>query len=118
MKDHIPVKAVHDTNSPPWIDGEVRHLLPKKYAALKKFRRSKTPERTGKLRALSQNIKYVVRSKHRQYLEQIEKSFKDNPKQFWSYHKVFLGCRSGTCPVISYNGVTAKEPAQKAELFN
>ena len=118
VKDHIPVKTVHDTNSPPWIDGEVPHLMRKKYAALKIFRRRKTPERKRKLRALSQNIKYVVRSKHRQYLEQIEKSFKDNPRGFWSYHKVFLGRQSGTGPVISYKGVTAKEPAQKAELFN
>ena len=31
---------------------------------------------------------------------------------------MFLGGRSGTSPVISYNGITANEPAQKAELFN
>ena len=31
---------------------------------------------------------------------------------------MFLGGRSGTSPVISYNGVTAREPAQKAEIFN
>ena len=47
VKDHIPVKAVRDTNSPPWIDGEFRHLMRKKYAALKIFRRNKTPERKG-----------------------------------------------------------------------
>lgn len=60
--DHIPVKTIHDTNSPPWIDGEVRHLIRKKYAALKKFRQNKTPERKQKLRILSQNIKYVIRA--------------------------------------------------------
>lgn len=31
---------------------------------------------------------------------------------------MFLGGRPGTSPVISFNGVTAKEPAQKAELSN
>ena len=35
--EHIPVKSIHDTNSPPWIDGKVRHLIHKKYAALKNF---------------------------------------------------------------------------------
>lgn len=32
VKNSIPVKVVTDTNSPPWIDGEVRHLLGKMYA--------------------------------------------------------------------------------------
>ena len=53
VKDHVPTKTVHDTNSPPWIDGEVRHLIQKKYAALKKYRQHKTEERKQKLRALS-----------------------------------------------------------------
>ena len=38
VKDDIPIKTVRDTNSPPWIDGEVRHWIRKKYAALKKLR--------------------------------------------------------------------------------
>ena len=41
VDNFIPVKLVMDTNSPPWIDGEVRHFIRKKYAALKKFRQSK-----------------------------------------------------------------------------
>ena len=38
VKERIPIKTVGDKNSPPWIDGEARHLIRKKYAALKKFR--------------------------------------------------------------------------------
>ena len=118
VKEHIPIKTVGDKNSPPWIDGEVRHLIRKKYAALKKFRLNKSPERKLKLRKLSQNIKYLVRSKHRQYLAKIEASFKDNPKEFWSYHKVFMGGRSCTNSSICYDGEVATKPAQKAELLN
>ena len=118
VQEHIPIKTVGDKNSPPWIDGEVRHLIRKKYAALKKFRLNKSPERKLKLRKLSQNIKYLVRSKHRQYLAKIEASFKVNPKEFWSYHKVFLGGRSCTNSAISYDGEVATKPAQKAELLN
>ena len=110
VKDHVPTKTVRDTNSPPWIDGEVRHLIRKKYTALKKYRQHKTEERKQKLRALSQNLKYVIRCKHHQYLAKIEMSFKDNPKIFWSYHKAFLGGRSGANSVISYNGVAAEKP--------
>ena len=116
IKEHIPIKTVGDKNSPPWIDGgEVPHLIRKKYAALKKFRLNKSPERKLKLRKLSQNIKYLVRSKHRQYLAKIEASFKDNPKEFWSYHKVFMGGRLCTNS-ICYDDVVATKPAHKAEL--
>ena len=86
VKDHIPIKTVRDTNSPPWIDTEVRHWIRKKYTALKKFRLNKTPERKQKLRILSQTVKVLVRTKHQRYLTKIETSFKDNPKNFWSYH--------------------------------
>ena len=34
----VPVKVIQDTNSPPWIDGGVRHIMCKKYRALKKYR--------------------------------------------------------------------------------
>lgn len=118
VKDHVPTKTVRDTNSPPWIDGEVRHLIRKTYAAFRKYRQHKTEERKQKLRALSQNLKYVIRCKHHQYLAKIEMSFKDNPKIFWSYHKAFLGGRSVANSVISYNGVAAEKPEQKAELLN
>ena len=41
----IPVKVIKDTNSPPWIDGEIRHLMRKKYRALKKYRKTRSEER-------------------------------------------------------------------------
>ena len=59
-----------------------------------------------------------IRCKHHQYLAKIEMSFKDNPKIFWSYHKAFLGGRSGANSLISYNSVAAEKPEQKAELLN
>ena len=30
VKDHMPIKTVRNTNSPPWIDSEVRHWIRKK----------------------------------------------------------------------------------------
>lgn len=118
VKAHIPVKTVYDKNSPSWIDGEVRHLIRKKYAALRQFRKTKTPERKQKLRNLSQQVKILVREKHRQYLAKIETSLKDNPKLFWNYHKAFLRGRIGANPIISFMGDTAVKAAEKAELFN
>ena len=118
VKNYIPMKVVTDTNSPPWIDGEVRHLLWKKYAALKRFRQSRTNARKQKLRTLSQSVKYLVRQKHRDYLEKVKDSFAENPKLFWRYHKSVHRHRVRNRPEIVYNGETAKTAAHKAELFN
>ena len=41
----VPMKAVRDTNSPPWIVKEVKLALRKKYLALRKCRENKTVER-------------------------------------------------------------------------
>ena len=38
----VPTKLVKDNNSPPWIDGEVRHLIRKKYTALRQYRKNTT----------------------------------------------------------------------------
>ena len=118
VKNSIPMKVVTDTNSPPWIDGEVRHLLRKKYSALKRFRQSRTNARKQKLRTLSQSVKYLVRQKHRGYLEKVKDSFAENPKLFWRYHKSVRRHRVRNRPEIVYNGETAKTAAHKAELFN
>ncbi len=44
VKDHIPTRTIKDTNSPPWIDNEVRHFIRKKYLALKKYRQTKVKQ--------------------------------------------------------------------------
>lgn len=118
VSSYVPTKVVKDTNSPPWIDGEVRHLIRKKYTALRKYRLKKTPERKVKLRSLCQQVKNVIRKKHKKYLDKIEISFKENPKLFWNYHKAALHHRSALNPVILHNNETATTPKQKAELFN
>ncbi|CAB4006426.1 Hypothetical predicted protein, partial [Paramuricea clavata] len=118
VQKYIPVKKVKDKNSPPWIDGEVRYHIRKKYAALKKYRKTRTDYRKRKLREISQTIKYLVRTKHRDYLLKIKESFRSNPKLFWSYHKAVFHHRSTQNAVISHNGIVAKTPTEKAELFN
>lgn len=60
VKDHIPIKVVHDKNSTPWIDTKVHRLIWKKYTALKQYRKNKTPECKQELRTLSQKTKLLV----------------------------------------------------------
>ena len=52
VKDHIPTRTVKDTNSPPWVDNEVRNFIRKKYLALKKYCQNKTETRKRKLKSL------------------------------------------------------------------
>ncbi|XP_028413970.1 uncharacterized protein LOC114536830 [Dendronephthya gigantea] len=59
----VPTKLVHDINSPPWIDGEVRHLIRKKYTALRHYRKNKIPTRKMKLRSLCQQ-QHLPKKKH------------------------------------------------------
>ena len=114
----VPMKTIRDTNSPPWIDREVKLALRRKYRALRKYRENKTVERKLKLRSLSNEIKKLVRQKHRDYLLKIEGSLKENPKLFWNYHKAILHHRSGSNTEINFDGKSAKTAAEKAELFN
>lgn len=118
VDEHVPTKIIKDTNSPPWVDGEVRHFIRKKYSILKKYRQNRSVARKRKLREISQTIKCLVKKKHREYLAKIESSFTSNPKAFWSYHKAILHHRSNQTSPITYNGATAKSPVEKAELLN
>ena len=114
----IPVKSIKDINSPPWIDGEVRHLVRKRYTALKKYRQNRSVIRKQKLSSLSQGVKSLIRRKHREYLKRIESSLNQNPNIFWSYHKAILHYKEQHSAAVTYKRVTAINPAEKAELFN
>ena len=92
----VPMKVIRDTNSPPWVDrNEVKLALRKKYRVLRKYRENKTVQRKLRLRFLSNEIKKLVRHKHRDYLLKTEGSLKENPKLFWKYHKAILHHRLG-----------------------
>ena len=117
----IPTRTIKDKKCPPWIDGEVRHFIRKKYDALRKFRKDRSDIRKQNLRELSQKVKYLIRAKHLEYsiyLKKIEGSFKDNPKLFWSCNKAILHHHGKSTSKITQNGKTATTPAGKAELFN
>ena len=71
VTNFVLTKLVADTNSPPWIIGEVRYLIRKKYTALRHYRKKKTSTRKIKLRKLCQKVKYAVRNKHKMDIAKI-----------------------------------------------
>jgi len=78
---------------------------------LRKYRENKTVERKLRLGSLSNEIKKLVRHKHRDYLFKIEGSLKGNPKLFWNYHEAILHHRLGSNTEITFDGKTAKTAA-------
>lgn len=56
----VPVKTISDTNSPPWIDREVKLALHRNYRALRKYHENRTVEWKLKLRSLSNEIKKLA----------------------------------------------------------
>ena len=52
VRRYIPMRTVKDTNSPPWIDNEVRRLIRKKYKALNQYRVNRSADRKRNYEAL------------------------------------------------------------------
>ena len=103
--------------TPPWIDRDVKHMIKKKYTALRQYRQKRTEGRKRKLRQLTQETKDLIKQKRHQYLEKVQDSLAKSPKLFWSYHKHILRNRNSP-PANTYNNSTATTPHKKAELFN
>ena len=64
VSEHVPTKFIKDINTPPWIDQEVRHLIRKKYSALKRYRKNKSDALKKKLRDISQAVKCQIKRKY------------------------------------------------------
>ncbi|CAB3992211.1 RNA-directed DNA polymerase from mobile element jockey, partial [Paramuricea clavata] len=105
------------TNTPPWIDREVQHLINKKYTALRQYQLTRTEERKRKLRKLRQETKNLIKLKRQRYFGKVQDSFTKSPKSYWSYHKHILYNRISPS-TNTYNNVTATTPNKNAELFN
>lgn len=117
VDEFVPTKFVREKTSPPWIDSEVKHLIRKKYTALRSFRKNRTPHRKKALRDLTIKIKDLIKCKHRDYLRKVQDSFANNPKIFWSYSNAVLHKKVLPSTVL-HNGFTAKSSKEKADIFN
>jgi hypothetical protein len=57
----VPKKTVVDTNTPPWIDRDAKHMIKKKYTALRQYRQKRTEGRKRKLRQPTQETKDLIK---------------------------------------------------------
>ena len=67
VDEFVPKKFVVDKNMPLWIDHEVKHFIRKKYTALRRYRENQTHQRKANSRRLTQNVKDMIKRKHKEY---------------------------------------------------
>lgn len=76
-------------------------------------------ELTSKFKLLRKETKKRISSNYCKYLKSLSDKLKNNPKKFWSFHS--LKSKSNRLPeVVTYasKGKSAKDPFEKASLFN
>jgi hypothetical protein len=59
----VPKRTVVDTNTPPWIDRDVKHMIKNKNTAVRQYRNKRTKGRKRKLRQLTQKTKDLIKQK-------------------------------------------------------
>lgn len=108
VEQHVPTLKIRNVNNPPWIDGEILHLLHLKNSIHPIWE---------KYRALRRQIKSAITRKHKEYVDSLSGSLKDNRKRFWSYLKART--KSGSIPnIVESNNLRYQDPKDKAEAFN
>ena len=97
----IPKARVRDSNTPPWIDKEVRHLLKRKESG-RAAKKDNSAFYLEKFRILRKESKALINRKLKEYHTSIGDSLKVNPKRFWSLfrHKT----KSNSIPAFRIEG--------------
>ena len=114
---NIPKAGVRDSNTLPWIDKEVRHLLKRKESARRAAKKHNSAFYLEKFRILRKESKALINRKLKEYHTSLGDSLKVNPKHFWSYfrHKT----KSNSIPAnVTYGGRQISSGVEMAEAFN
>ncbi|XP_072041144.1 uncharacterized protein [Amphiura filiformis] len=112
----IPKVHCKSLNSAPWIDSEIINIVKKKERAWVKFKKTGNSIYWDKFRSLRKQSKSLIKRKRADFIFEVRDSLRDNPKRFWSFHKIK---NPGKIPhSITYNNSTTSIPAEQASLFN
>ena len=114
---NIPKARVRDSNTPPWIDKEVRHLLKRKESARRAAKKHNSAFYLEKFRILSKESKALINRKLKEYHTSLGDSLKVNPKRFWSYFRHKTKSNS-VLANVTYGGRQISSGVEMAEAFN
>jgi hypothetical protein len=115
-KQYIPTITIKNKYSASWIDAEVIRMSHKKKCAYQKWKRTKRQEDKDKFKKLRNNIKNLVNTKYKQYIENITTSLVNNPKRFWTLLKDRT--KSKTNPsMLVHDNIEETDPKKTMRYF-
>ena len=109
--------GLRDSNTLPWIDKEVRHLLKREDSARRAVKKHNSAFYLEKFGILRKESKALINGKLKEYHTSLGGSLKVNPKRFWSSfrHKT----KSNSIPAnVTYGGRQISSGVEMAEAFN
>ncbi len=117
INKHIPKIKIKNSNTPPWIDGEVLNLSNHKETARRRANLVNTEQSWSKYKRLRNKLKSLTKSKYLNYINIISASLTNNSKRFWGVIK--NKTKSRFIPnTIFYNNQQGTSSVDKANIFN
>ena len=89
IRDFVPMGKIEGKNSPPWITGDILHMIKKpKESVRRKLRTSSSVYLIAKFKQLRSTVKRMISDSRTKYFENLEQDIVTNPKRFWSVFKI------------------------------
>ena len=117
LQSCVPMVTVKPSRDPPWFDAEARHLIKKKRTLYRRAKRKDTQHLWRRYKDFTNHVKFVLRNKHKDFINSLGDVCTRNPKRFWSF---FRSKTKNPCiPMTINNGTVEFQNAKdKACLFN
>jgi hypothetical protein len=88
IRDFVPMRKIKGKNSPPWITGDILHMIKKKESVRRKLRTSSSVYLIAKFKQLRFTVKRMISDSRAKYFENFEQDIVTNAKRFWSVFKI------------------------------
>ncbi|XP_058445970.1 uncharacterized protein LOC131427072 [Malaya genurostris] len=82
---YVPKRSRRQTRHPPWLTAEARHLKTTKRAALKRYSKHGGFSLRNHYVQINQLYKKTVKRCHANYLNNVQRKLKSNPRYFWKH---------------------------------
>ncbi len=113
----VPKTTVKNSNAPPWIDKEIRHLQNVKRTAWRKAKIHDSPTHWAKFRRLRNELQSNMSQKYNVFLDSLAVDADNNTKRLWSF--IRTKTKSSSVPKnMTHGSLTETESGAKAKLFN
>ncbi len=117
VNKNIPKIKLRNSNTPPWIDGDVINLSNRKETARRRANSTNSEQSWNKYKKLRNKLKSLTKSKYLNYINDISNSLLDSPKRLWGVIK--SKTKSRFIPEsIFHNNTHSTNPVNKANIFN